>query len=287
MDNNVNLHKNNINWYPGHMAKAKRKIAEVLPLIDVVVELIDSRLPVSSRNPDFEELFRNKPSVAVFTKSSLADVKRTSVFVDELKASGREAIILDCKENPDMKRVTAAIRSSVSEKLRRNEEKGVNKPVRCLVAGITNVGKSTFINTYTKTKKAKAEDRPGVTRENSWITSPYGVELLDTPGLLWPKFEDESVGIKLASIGSIKDDILDINELACGTIGIIRASYTPELEKRYKITVSDEDSDYDVLEKIGKSRGFLISRGEIDLDRTSAVMLDEFRGGKIGKMTLD
>ena len=283
MDENVN----NINWYPGHMAKAKRKIAEVLPLIDVVVELIDARLPVSSRNPDFASLFKGKPSVAVFTKAGLADMDRTKKFAEEFRKDGISAILLDCKENPDMKRVTAAIRDAVSEKLRRNAEKGVNKPVRCLVAGITNVGKSTFINTYTGTKKAKAEDRPGVTRENSWISSPYGVELLDTPGLLWPKFDDKSVGIKLAAIGSIRDDILDINELACGTIGMIRSSYATLLEKRYKITLSDEDTDYEVLERIGKSRGFLISRGEIDIDRTSSVLLDEFRGGKIGKMTLD
>lgn len=283
MDENVN----NINWYPGHMAKAKRKIAEVLPLIDVVVELIDARLPVSSRNPDFASLFRNKPSVAIFTKSGLADTERTKTFVESFRAEGRTALCIDCRENPDMKRVTAAIKGAVSEKLQRNAEKGVTKPVRCLVAGITNVGKSTFINTFTGTKKAKAEDRPGVTRENSWISSPYGVELLDTPGLLWPKFDDQSVGVKLAAIGSIKDDILDVNELACGTIGIIRRSYAANLEKRYKITVTDEDTDYEVLEKIGKSRGFLISRGEIDIDRASAVLLDEFRGGKIGKMTLD
>lgn len=269
-------------WYPGHMAKAKRLISEVLPLIDVVIELIDARLPVSSRNPDFKELFKSKPSVVVMNKSSLADMNRTKAYADKYGA-----ICLDCKDSPDMKRVTAAIRNAVADKLRRNEEKGVNKPVRCLVAGITNVGKSTFINTFTGTKKAKAEDRPGVTRENKWISSPYGVEMLDTPGLLWHKFDDKNVGIKLAAIGSVRDDILDINELSCSAIGILREKYPNLLEARYKIKIDEDDIDYDILEKIGKARGFLISGGEINIDRTSAIVLDELRSGKIGKMTLD
>lgn len=274
-------------WYPGHMAKAKRKITEILPLIDVVIELIDARLPVSSRNPDFSEIFRNKPVLVVLNKASLADEAETEKYAAELSASGVPCVYLDCKENPDMKRVTTEIKKLIAGKLRRNEEKGVNKPVKCLVAGITNVGKSTFINSYTGTKKAKAEDRPGVTRQNSWITSPYGVELLDTPGLLWHKFDDKEVGVKLAAIGSVRDDILDMNELACATIRIIRKKYAPLIEARYKMIINDEDTDFDVLQKIGKSRGFLISGGEIDIDRASAIFLDEFRAGKVGRMTLD
>ncbi len=274
-------------WYPGHMAKAKRKIAELLPLIDAVIELVDARLPVSSRNPDFAELFKNKPAIAVLNKASLADKAKTEYFAAEITAGGTPCVTVDCKENPDMKKITAEIKKLVAAKLQRNAEKGVFKPVRCVVAGITNVGKSTFINTYTKTKKAKAEDRPGVTRQNMWISSPYGVELLDTPGLLWHKFDDRSVGIKLAAVGSVRDEILDLHLLACDTIGLIRRKYPLFLESRYKIGISESETDANILEKIGKSRGFLISGGEIDLSRAAAVFLDEFRAGKIGRITLD
>ena len=189
---------------------------------------------------------------------------------------------------PDMKSVTAALRQVCAEKLERNAQKGVSKPLRALVAGITNVGKSTFINTFTGTKKAKTEDRPGVTRANAWIASPYGVDLLDTPGLLWPRFSDKSVGVKLAAVGSVRDDILDLTELACDTLGVLRErGYSPLLEARYKTEVCEEDTNYDLLLKIGKARGFLVSGGEINEERTASVLLDEFRGGKIGKMTLD
>lgn len=274
-------------WYPGHMAKARRKIAEILPLIDVVIELIDARLPASSRNPDFKELFKNKPTLAVLNKASLADDAKTREYAEKISSSGTPCLIIDCKENPDMKKVTGEIKKLVADKLKRYEDKGVSKPIRCLVSGITNVGKSTFINTYTKTKKAKAEDRPGVTRANTWITSPYGVELLDTPGLLWHKFDDKEVGIKLAAIGSIRDDILDINTLAVDTIGILRRNYTNLIEKRYKIEISDTNTNLEVLESLCKSRGFLVSGGEYDLDRASAIFLDELRAGKLGKITLD
>lgn len=274
-------------WYPGHMAKAKREISGVLPLIDVVIELIDARLPVSSRNPDFKDIFKTKPVLAILTKASLADEKETKLHAERISQTGTPCLVIDCKENPDMKKVTGEIKRLVADKLKRYEDKGVSKPVRCLVSGITNVGKSTFINTYTKTKKAKAEDRPGVTRKNTWISSPYGVELLDTPGLLWHKFEDREVGIKLAAIGSIRDEILDINTLACDVIGILRGKYTPFIENRYKIQVGEKDTNLEILEKVSKSRGFLISGGEYDYDRTSAIFLDELRGGKLGRITLD
>ncbi|MBO4501286.1 MAG: 50S ribosome-binding GTPase, partial [Clostridia bacterium] len=202
--------------------------------------------------------------------------------------AGVPVLYIDCKQDPDMKAVTSALRSVCAEKLERYAQKGVNKPLRCLVAGITNVGKSTFINVFTGTKKAKTEDRPGVTRANAWISSPYGVELLDTPGLLWPKFRDKSVGVKLAAVGSVRDDILDLTELACDTLGIIRErGYAKLLEERYKITLCEEDTNYDALLKLGRARGFLVSGGEISEERASGVLLDEFRGGKIGKMTLD
>lgn len=280
--------RDSINWYPGHMAKAKRAIADILPLIDAVIELADSRLPVSSRNPDFEALFKNKPKILVFNKFALCDARRTRLAAKAEEDAGKPVLYIDCKQNPDMKQVTAALRAACAEKLARNEQKGISKPVRALVAGITNVGKSTFINTFTGTKKAKTEDRPGVTRANAWISSPYGVELLDTPGLLWPRLGEKSVGVKLAAVGSVRDDILDLTELACDTLGVIRANgYSPLLESRYKIGVSEEDTNYDILLKIGRSRGFLVSGGEINEERASSVLLDEFRGGKIGRMTLD
>ena len=286
--NEKGFEKNSINWYPGHMAKAKRAIQDILPLIDAVIELADSRLPVSSRNPDFETLFKNKPQILVFNKYSLCDPSRTRLLAKREEEAGVPVLYIDCKQDPDMKAVTSALRSVCAEKLERYAQKGVNKPLRCLVAGITNVGKSTFINVFTGTKKAKTEDRPGVTRANAWISSPYGVELLDTPGLLWPKFRDKSVGVKLAAVGSVRDDILDLTELACDTLGIIRErGYAKLLEERYRITLCEEDTNYDALLKLGRARGFLVSGGEISEERASGVLLDEFRGGKIGKMTLD
>ena len=286
--NEKGFEKNSINWYPGHMAKAKRAIADVLPLIDAVIELADSRLPVSSRNPDFGALFKNKPQILVYNKFSLCDPARTRELAKLGEEAGNPVLFIDCKRSPDMKAVTAALREVCAEKLERSAQKGINKPLRCLVAGITNVGKSTFINTFTGTKKAKTEDRPGVTRANAWISSPYGVELLDTPGLLWPKFQDKSVGIKLAAVGSVRDDILDLTELACELLGVLRErGYESLLETRYKVSISPEDTAYDLLLKIGRARGFLVSRGEINEERTSAVLLDEFRGGAIGKTTLD
>lgn len=274
-------------WYPGHMAKAKRKIAEVLPLIDAVIELIDARLPISSRNPDFQSLFQNKPSLALLTKAGLAEDAESARFAREIAGAGTPCLVIDCKENPDMKRVTAEIRKLLSEKFARDAKRGIKRPARLLVAGITNVGKSTFINTYTKTKKAKTADRPGVTRENAWIKSPYGVELLDTPGLLWHKFEDRETAVKLSAVGSIRDEILDLETLALETLKIIRGKYLPLLEKRYHITADETVSEAALLKAIGKSRGFLARGGEIDTLRAAAVFFDELRGGKIGKMTLD
>ncbi|MBQ6182356.1 MAG: ribosome biogenesis GTPase YlqF [Clostridia bacterium] len=286
--NEKGFERNSINWYPGHMAKAKRAIQQVLPLIDAVIELADSRLPVTSRNPDFETLFKNKPRILVFNKYALCDPQRTRAVAKAEEDSGKPVLYIDCKQDPDMKSVTAALKEVCAEKLARSAQKGINKPIRALVAGITNVGKSTFINAFTGSKKAKTEDRPGVTRANAWISSPYGVELLDTPGLLWPKLGDKTAGVKLAAVGSVRDDILDLTELACDTLGVLRErGYSGLLRERYKIEPCEEDTNYDLLLKIGRARGFLVSGGEINEERTSSVLLDEFRGGKIGRMTLD
>ena len=286
--NEKGFERNSINWYPGHMAIAKRAIQDIRPLIDAVIELADSRLPVTSRNPDFDTLFKNKPRILVFNKFALCDPQRTRYVAKAEEDSGRPVLYIDCKQDPDMKAVTAALKEVCAEKIARSAQKGVNKPIRALVAGITNVGKSTFINAFTGTKKAKTEDRPGVTRANAWISSPYGVELLDTPGLLWPRLGDKSVGVKLAAVGSVRDEILDLTELACDTLGVLRErGYSNLLSERYKVFPCEEDTNYDLLLKIGRARGFLVSGGEINEERASSVLLDEFRGGKIGRMTLD
>lgn len=276
-------------WYPGHMAKAKRLIKESLPNIDMVIELLDARAPISSKNPDFDKLFGNKPVLTLLTKSGLADPNATKYYENKLKRSGREVIAIDCKTGLNIKSIQKGINTLMSEKLARDAARGIKRPIRAMVAGITNVGKSTLINTISGTKKAIAQDRPGVTRQNARIPVPsLGLELTDTPGILWHKFDDQIVGVKLACLGAIKDDILDTLELSCNLIGLIRANgYSKCLVDRFGIELSDEDSDYDVFEKISRRRGFLRSGGVIDEDRACGVILDEFRAGKIGRITLD
>ncbi len=275
-------------WYPGHMAKAKRLIKEALPNIDMVIELLDARAPLSSKNPDFNSLFGNKPVLTLLTKSSLADPNSTKYYENKLKSTGREVIAIDCKDGKGIKNINAGIRTLMSEKLARDAARGIKRPIRAMVVGITNVGKSTLINTICGTKKVVAQDRPGVTRQNARISVPsLGLELTDTPGILWHKFDDELVGVKLACLGSIKDDILDTLELSCRLIGIIRVHYSRCINERFNIVIEEEDSDYDVFEKIARKRGFLRSGGVIDEDRAASVILDEFRAGKIGRITLD
>lgn len=275
-------------WYPGHMAKAKRLIKEALPNIDMVIELLDARAPISSKNPDFDSLFGNKPVLTLLTKSSLADPEATKYYENKLKKSGREVIAIDSKDGKGIKSINAGIRSLMSEKLARDAARGIKRPIRAMVVGITNVGKSTLINTICGTKKVVAQDRPGVTRQNARISVPsLGLELTDTPGILWHKFDDELVGVKLACLGSIKDEILDTLELSCRLIGILRQHYTSCLNNRFGVVIEEEESDYDVFEKIARRRGFIRSGGVIDEDRAAGVILDEFRGGKIGRITLD
>lgn len=275
-------------WYPGHMAKAKRLIKEALPNIDMVIELLDARAPISSTNPDFKNLFCGKPTLTLLTKCSLADPNETKKFEAVLRSSGREIIAIDCKSGNGIKNINGGIRTLMSEKLARDAARGIKRPIRAMVAGITNVGKSTLINTLSGTKKAVAQDRPGVTRHNSRISIPsLGLELTDTPGILWHKFDDQLVGIKLACLGSIKDDILDTLELSCRLIGLIRENYSECLVERFKIELCDEDTDFEVFEKIARRRGFIRSGGVIDEDRAASVILDEFRAGKIGRITLD
>jgi ribosome biogenesis GTPase A len=270
------------------MAAAKRKLKEKLPLVDFVIELLDSRVPLSSRNPDIRQLCGSKPIITLLTKSSLCDMQRTNKLISVLEKEGRYVISIDCKTGKNVNLIQKAIREVLEEKIKRFEGKGMaGRRLRGMVVGITNVGKSTFINSFTKTSKAKAEDRPGVTRELNWVSSPYGIDLLDTPGLLWHKFDDPQVGIYLALTGAVRDEILDIYHLSFNLIDVLKEKYPSLLCARYKIEISDTDSTADIFEKIGRKRGFLISGGEVDADRLCVCLLDEFRGGKIGKITLD
>lgn len=269
------------------MAKAKKQLKEMSSMTDAVIELLDARVPYSSQNPDIKELFPQKPRLTLINKCSLADEEQTKAWVEKLRAEGRTVIPIDCKTGLNINSVAPKVRSLLAEKLERAAQKEMNITLRAMVVGVTNVGKSTFINSFTKTGKAVAEDRPGVTRNLKWIASPYGIDLLDTPGLLWHKFDDRQVGINLACTGAIRDEILDTLTLSVRLCGILRDKYPSLLAERYNITLSDEDMDFEIFEKIGRKRGMLISGGEINEERCAATILDEFRGGKIGKITLD
>lgn len=282
MDTNVN-----IQWFPGHMTKAKRKIAEALPLIDIVIELIDARIPEASKNPDFETIFAGKPVITLMTKCSLADPAQTERYVSEASDLGRRIIPIDCKDKTGLGRIMPEIKLILADKLKKREQKGMKKNITAMVAGISNVGKSTFINTFSGTKKAKAEDRPGVTRSNQWISIPSkSIDLLDTPGVLWPKFDDKMTGLRLAFTGAIRDEILDSPEIAILLIADLRKNYSPFLESRYRIEISDGDSDFEVFEKIARKRGFIRAGAEIDDERCAHILTDEFQSGKIGRITL-
>lgn len=278
----------NINWYPGHMARAKRKIIEALPNVDMVIELLDARAPISSRNPDFKSIFKNKPVLTLLTKSSLADRNATARFLRELSTESARVRAIDCKVGYGMKDIAPAIRELMAEKLARDAARGIKRPIRAMVVGITNVGKSTFINTVCGAKKAAAADKPGVTRQNARISAPsLGLEFTDTPGLLWHKFDDRSVGVKLACLGSINDDILDSWGLSLELIGILKEKYPECLKTRFNIDFSGTEESGVIFELIARKRGFIRSGGVIDEERAASVILDEFRAGKIGMITLD
>ena len=270
------------------MARAKRKIVEALPNIDMVIELLDARAPLSSRNPDFKKIFKNKPTLTLLTKSSLADRNSTARFLRELSDENTRVRAIDCKVNYGMRDISPAIKELMAEKLARDAARGIKRPIRAMVAGITNVGKSTFINTLCGSKKAAAADKPGVTRQNARISVPsLGIELTDTPGLLWPKIDDRLVGIKLACLGSINDDILDVWGLSLELIGMLKTRYPELLASRFNIALSPDDANDVIFERICRKRGFIRSGAELDEERAASVILDEFRAGKIGRITLD
>lgn len=277
----------NIQWFPGHMTKTKRKIEESLYIIDAVAEIVDARIPVSSRNPDLAGLIKDKPLLILLNKCDMADSKETARWIDYYKQNGIPAIPVDCKTGKGINNFKDKVKEILAEKLKQFQAKGmVGKPLRVMVVGIPNVGKSTFINRIAGNNKAKAENRPGVTRGNQWVTIDKQLELLDTPGVLWPKFEDQRVGERLAFTGAVKDKVVDIELLAVRLLEVLAVSYPELLISRYK--VSDISADpYDLLCEIGKKRGMIIRGGETDTERASAMLLEEYRNCKIGQITLE
>ena len=280
--------KMNIQWYPGHMTKTRRKMEEDLKLVDAVCELVDARIPISSRNPDIDAICGNKPRMMILNRIDLADPETTSAWSDYFRKKGWAVVRTDCKSRKGIDRFQPAVRELLAEKLQRYQERGfVNKPLKLMVVGIPNVGKSTFINQVAGRKGAKAENRPGVTRGKQWVTVDKGLLLLDTPGILWPKFDDEEVGRRLAYTGAVKSDVLDIETLACHLIKMLWKRYPDALRQRYKIDLPEDAQGYELLTEAGRKRGFLLSRGEIDTERMARVLLEEFRSCKIGKFSLE
>ena len=286
----------NIQWYPGHMTKTRRMIAEQLKNVDAVCEILDARIPISSRNPDVDELTAGKPRLVVLNRVDQADPASTQKWAAYFRTKGYAVLETNAKGGAGTKQFAVAVRELLADKLRAYAEKGMaGRVVRVMILGIPNVGKSTFINQVAGRKTAKTEDRPGVTRSKQWVPIDKGLELLDTPGILWPKFEDQSVGLNLAYTGAVRDDILDVETLGCHLMAYLGGRYPDALAAAYKLpavpTREDEENDvaygYRLLEAAGKKRGFLISGGEVDTERMAKILLDEFRSGKLGRFTLE
>lgn len=280
----------NIQWFPGHMTKTKRQIEKNLKMVDAVAEIIDARIPISSRNPDIAQLVTNKPRIVLLNKCDMADERATKLWIDHFKSQGIIAIPIDCKANKGINQFVPALKNALSNKIESYKRKGMLNPsMRVMIVGIPNVGKSTFINRIFKQNKAKTADKPGVTRGNQWFTISKGFELLDTPGVLWPKFDDKITGERLAFTGAIKDQIIDVELLAVRLLDLLKELKTPEFIARFKLVSEElEDGDsYDLLQVIAKKRGMLISKGEADTERAAIMLLDEFRSAKLGRITLE
>ena len=279
-----------IQWFPGHMTKTKRQIQSSLKLVDAVAEIIDARIPVSSRNPDLAKLVQNKPRVILLNKCDMANQTATKMWIDFFKKQNLVAIPVDCKSGRGLDKFAPAVNTVMSHKIARLKEKGmVNPTIRIMIVGIPNVGKSSFINKMVKKNRAKVEDRPGVTRGNQWYTIAKNLEMLDTPGVLWPKFDDKTVGEHLAFTGAVKDQILDIELLAVRLLDFIKELKPADFITRFKLENEDIENidSYELLKMIGKKRGMLVSGGEIDTERAAIMLLDEFRSAKLGRITVE
>ena len=277
----------NIQWYPGHMTKTRRQIEADLKQVDAVCEIVDARIPISSRNPDIDAICGGKPRIMILNRMDLADPDATAKWAAYYRSQGRAAVPTDCKSRKGINSFTPAVRQVLKEKLERDAARGMNRPLRVMVVGIPNVGKSTLINQISGRKGAKAENRPGVTRGKQWVTVEGGLLLLDTPGILWPKFDDPNVGMMLAYTGAVKEGILDIEELSSFLMELLWKRYPQAVKERYGIEAEPDTPGYELLQLAGKKRGYLLARGEINTERMAKVLLDEYRGGKLGRFTLE
>ncbi|MBQ7541889.1 MAG: ribosome biogenesis GTPase YlqF [Clostridia bacterium] len=277
-----------VQWFPGHMARTRRQIREYLPLVDAVTELLDARIPMSSRNPELLDLIGRKPHIILLNKCDLADAQATRAWVRHFESQGAGVLPVDCRSGRGLNAYPALVQDVLSDTIRKNIEKGMpGKPLRIMVVGIPNTGKSSFINRMAGRNRAKVADRPGVTRQNQWFAIGSGIELLDTPGVLWPKFDDPQVGDRLAFIGSVKDEILDSELMAVRLLEVLQAEYADRLSDRYGVMPQPDDMPWQVLEQIGRKRGMLMRGGEIDAERTANMLLDEYRSGRLGRITLE
>ena len=277
----------NIQWYPGHMTKAKRAMKEDIKLIDLVIELVDARVPLSSRNPDIDDLAKGKARMVLLNKSDLADERVNAQWAAWFEAKNIHAVKVDSRNKGTLKQVQSVVQEACKEKIERDRKRGImNRPIRTMVVGIPNVGKSTFINSFAGKACAKTGNKPGVTKGNQWIRLNKTLELLDTPGILWPKFEDQAVGLKLALIGSINDQILNKDDLACRCIRILKERYPGMVSQRCGLETEDKEPAA-ILEDVARLRSCLMKGGELDIARAAAMVLDDFRSGKLGRVTLE
>lgn len=278
----------NIQWYPGHMTKTRRQMENDVKLVDLVAEVVDARIPISSRNPDIDMMVGDRPRLIIFNRVDQADPAMTVQWLAWFKDKGYGILETDAKSGKGVSQFSAAAKNVLKDKLAAWKAKGqVGRPIRAMVVGVPNVGKSTFINKVARRKSAKASDRPGVTRGKQWVSVDTGLELLDTPGILWPKFEDETTGLHLAFTGAVKDEVTDLEGLACALLELLGSRYPKALEERYRLTGINGLQGWELLEQCAQKRGMLVSGGELDTERMSKVLLDEFREGKLGRFTLE
>ena len=278
----------NVQWYPGHMAKTRRMIGENLKLVDAVAEIVDARIPISSRNPDIDGLVGAKPRLIILNRADQADPAGNQAWSAYFKAKGFAVLETDANSGKGVGQFAPAVRALLKDQIAAWTAKGqVGRQVRAMVVGVPNVGKSTFINKVARRKSAAAQNRPGVTRGKQWVNVDKGLELLDTPGILWPKFEDQSIGLHLAYTGAVKDEVMDLEELASGLMALLAQRYPGAVQARYKIEIPEGAQGWELREAAGRRRGFLISGGEVDLERMSRVLLEEYRSCKLGRFTLE
>ena len=284
----ADFQKQTVQWFPGHMAKTRRIIKESLNLVDGVVELVDARIPYSSSNPELDSIIKNKPRIVLLNKCDIADSNATKLWIEYYRSKGMYALPVDCRTGKGLNQFVPTVKKALSNVIEKNEAKGMaGKSLRLMVVGIPNTGKSSFINRMAGNSKAKVADKAGVTRQQQWFVVGNGIELLDTPGVLWPKFDDSSVGDKLAFTGAVKDEVTDLETLSCRLLEVLSKTRPQAIIERYKLDSIDNLQGWEILELIGKKRGFLIKGGEIDYERTAVMLCDEFRGGKLGKITIE